>query len=464
MNILIKRAIFLLIVALLLTSVRAQQPAQSPARSREEQELINARRSHEEAQTEYYREQTKKLREPPKTFWQGVWDNPSALGAIVAALFAAVVGLMTLFVNTRASLRVQRDNQFYEALKRFGDKDSPSLRSSASGILSQMASIELRELDLFRLKNTYKAKRPYLVTARNQLVAGLLFEENLTAKRYLEDAIRTIVDLEPVGAAEHLLSVNRALQPRLRRAIARFLIFMGAETPDNIPEAVWDKLSYVPEYDLSDWQCLARDDRRKFEAIFNRTLIEYHALNESDRKTGVANNITQLNAAASSMNLDVGILSYALRNRKHRERPVITTPPIFLVNADLKDADLTSSNLQRSFLMRAQLQRANLSEAQLQLANLSKAHLQGARLNNADMNGTVLSGIEIDDQTDFSNTKWWKAHFKFDTNYSSTEKLLESLYQRYHASVPQNLDEVHESIRQFISDKRTPEGNNISSR
>src|SRR5262245_53589506 len=76
-----------------------------------DQELLKARKANEEAQAEYYREQTRILRTPTpapnstpaRTFRQNIADNPASvigiIGTILAALFAATVGFITLAVN-----------------------------------------------------------------------------------------------------------------------------------------------------------------------------------------------------------------------------------------------------------------------------------------------------------------------------------------------------------------------------
>lgn len=78
-----------------------------------------AQRHNAEAQAAYYRELTRNLNRT-RTLRQTVVENPG----IVAALVGAIIALITLFVNNRNSLRSQRDTQFYEALKRFGDQQS----------------------------------------------------------------------------------------------------------------------------------------------------------------------------------------------------------------------------------------------------------------------------------------------------------------------------------------------------
>lgn len=149
-----------------------QKKASAQPESNPERRLIEKRIANEEAQAEYYREQTKKLSEPAKTktFWDNIKDNPaSALGVLGAAL-VAFVALISFIFNYRATLRNQQDTQFYEALKRFGDTDSPAGRSSAAGILAQMS---------MRRVGFRRRKRPYYLTAFNQLTAGCTWRRAL---------------------------------------------------------------------------------------------------------------------------------------------------------------------------------------------------------------------------------------------------------------------------------------------
>lgn len=446
-------SVFVAIILICSLPAMAQQIVSSPTPlSSEEQQLINSRRANEEAQAEYYREQTKKLREPPapaptKSFWQSVAENPASIlgvvGAILAALFAASVGLLTLYVNNRASLRVQRDTQFYEAMKRFGDKDSPLLRASAAGILSQMASIEIREFDILHPIISFKTKnRPYLVTARNQLVGGLVFEESSTTILFLRSAIIQTVNIDPFGTGVMLFNTNRVLQEYLRGEIAKFLISIGAENPDSIKDELWNELSHVPVYDVTTLKALASHNSERFVGTFKRRLIEFKGLNTEERQKALRDYTKDLNVTAYSLYMNVDILSYALRT--YPVNQCISKNPVFLVNGDLKGANLTVANLQNSLLMGAQMQGALLFGAKL----------QGAKLNNANITGSILYGSQIDADTDMQNVNWWEADFSIPDNKTVDLRLLELLYQRYSASILLNLDELHPSVRDFISGKR----------
>src|SRR6266550_6722157 len=186
--------LFTLLVIVFTVPAGASQSSPQPSAEQPraaDQELINAQKANESAQAEYYRELTRKLHEPSptpimrKSFSDNVAENPASVigivGTILAALFAALVGLTTLFVNSRSAAKAQRDTQFYEALKRLGDKDSPTIRSSAAGLLAQMAQTKDREVTAFELRlRSYLPKKkkpfvefdphfPYFTTARDQL-------------------------------------------------------------------------------------------------------------------------------------------------------------------------------------------------------------------------------------------------------------------------------------------------------
>ncbi len=140
------RAAFLILVSCTIFSAIAQaqtrptpSPNATPNVASEDRELNEARRRNEEAQAKYYEEQTKKLQhpDPPKTFLRTLSDNAAILGAFTAAM----VALFTLLVNHRSARRARKDTEFYDALKQLGDKESPTGRASAAGMLARMSAI-----------------------------------------------------------------------------------------------------------------------------------------------------------------------------------------------------------------------------------------------------------------------------------------------------------------------------------
>jgi hypothetical protein len=136
-----------------------------------EEELWQAQKRNQEAQAAYYQKQ---LQEKP--FVQQLTDNLAA----VAAFTTAFVAVISFLFNYCSTLRNQMDAQFYGAPKRFGDKDSPTLRTSAAGLLSQMG--QLRRIAL-------RSRAPYYYTAFNQLTTDYLLENDPVASGAFSQAI-----------------------------------------------------------------------------------------------------------------------------------------------------------------------------------------------------------------------------------------------------------------------------------
>src|SRR5687768_787210 len=97
------------IVIVLIASGISSLQSITVAQQKPEQQLIEKQILNEEAQAEYYREQTAKLREPikVKTFWQNIADNPASTLGVVGALIVAFVTLISFFFNYRATLKNQ---------------------------------------------------------------------------------------------------------------------------------------------------------------------------------------------------------------------------------------------------------------------------------------------------------------------------------------------------------------------
>src|SRR5262249_34950567 len=134
---------------------------------------------------------------------------------VIAAFVAALVTLVTFVFNYRATIRNQRDTQFYEALKRFGDQNSSVLRSSAAGLLAPMA----RRRSLFR--------NPYFDTTLDQLVMGFLSEKDTTTLDAICKAILRIADIHSNSVLNALRSSNLKLQEDVLRILANLFVLRG---------------------------------------------------------------------------------------------------------------------------------------------------------------------------------------------------------------------------------------------
>ena len=100
-------------------------------------QLTQAQIENQRAQATYYQRQADK---------RGFWRNVREYGGPIGATVAAVVAIISFGLNYRATLRSRADVKFYEALNLFADRDNPSVRSTAAGLLEQMASTKKRYL------------------------------------------------------------------------------------------------------------------------------------------------------------------------------------------------------------------------------------------------------------------------------------------------------------------------------
>jgi hypothetical protein len=236
----------------------AKSLSPTPEQSDEER-LIKARIANEDAQAQYYRKLKENLDQPPSTksfrqsLWQSVAENPAsafgvlgALTALIGAFIAARVAFLSFFFNYHATLKNQTDSQFYEALKRFGDKDSPAIRTSAAGMLAVMGQVEVSRFEqkepafLSRVSSSRVVDRPYLGLAVDQLLSGLMLEQNATVLSAIKSALHRLIPLDRERAKDGLYRVNLLLQENLISALAEFFASQGVTQLAGNNEIVWN--------------------------------------------------------------------------------------------------------------------------------------------------------------------------------------------------------------------------------
>jgi hypothetical protein len=236
--------------------IRPDHARQGPS-SLAEKGLVSASTANQEAQAKYYQELTKRLTmppaaptsSPPKSFSESVAENPGSVigvvGTILAALFATLVGLTNLFIASRNAQMVQIDAQFYEAMRRFGEKDSPAARSSAAGLIAQMAIYQRHRfsLALRRLVSRISWPRPYFKTALDQLVAGLLLENNEVVLTSIAEGLQLLVPYDQSEISTRLRLASERVEEEWHHLLARFFVTNGCKVPPNPRDhsrALWD--------------------------------------------------------------------------------------------------------------------------------------------------------------------------------------------------------------------------------
>lgn len=434
--------------------------------SPDEQRLINARRENEEAQAKYYTVLKDKLTSPtptpvPPSLARTVTENPASVvgvvGAIVAASLAAIVGLLTLYVNNRAGLRFHYDTQFFETLKLFGDKNK-DVRSSAAGNLGLMANREVPKIGTNPF-SILKTERPYFGVAHNQLLIGLSSEQDKFTLLQIRRGIYQIVENNPNGLAFALVNANGRLQTGLRQALAHFFVACGAKSEENLEE-FWEKVpSGIYEREVLDSMV---SYKREFTDAFMGSTLIYASILENKTKTQkhLASAHRDLEQAIYRLYLIVDIYAATLR-KSTALRSQGRNYPLFLAKADLHEIDLSRAKLQEVILTGANLQNAklvdaNLNKATLKNTNLTNADLQGVRmqgacLDNADITDTRIAGAQIDVSTSMLNVKWWKADYSTGDPCMPVDlNLIKLMYEREKPRLPMNSREAHPSVHRFI--------------
>lgn len=408
--------------------------------TREELELINARIQKEKAEAIYYDQQTLKLKkEPPvKTLWQNIKENPASILGVLGAF----VALLSFVFNYRTTLQNQRDGQFYEALKRFGDKDSPTIRATAAATLGEMAA---KEVYLFGLHPRRLKSRPYLTTVRSQLLTGLMLEECDVVIQVIIDETIKLIGIDPSCPLLAIRDANIQFRNELLKDSATFLALKGVEDLGNKLEH-WQTLSSLTRFSVAAVLSLVEVARAGLlDSYFAASLTTWKGLDNSEKAKKSFELQTQL--ALDGFRLRILIYLCCTALKKHAALKAIPLEMgLFLGDCNLEKVNLSGLQLEGSIF----------SGGVLDSANLSNANLADAKLKGCSLTETNLWKIQMDGDTDFSEAKWWKASYVSDNKTTIDEAILATLYKRYgEPTVPPN--ELHASVAQFLKSQK-PKG------
>ena len=180
--------VLLLVTVLLLVGATANaQPAETP------RQLSQEERNNQQAQADYYRAQTAKLTKDSANFWTDVGAVATPLGASAAAIIA----ILSLFVNSRQDRRNRRDTQFTETLKNLSDTEKPTLRSASAGTLAQIAR-----------PHGFSTRNAYVAPAIEQLCSSIASEENPVVLLSVHNALVRVGHYDSWTALERLNQVG----------------------------------------------------------------------------------------------------------------------------------------------------------------------------------------------------------------------------------------------------------------
>lgn len=347
-------------------------------------EYLNAQIRNENAQTEYYDAQTKKLdEESQRTLWSKTLYNLPALVTAVGAILAAFFTLFSFIFNYRSAQRHQRDTQFYEALKRFGD-GSPATRSSAAGLLAQISHREDRVWRRWHgVLPLYSKEHTYLETALDQLAAGIELESDPVVLYSVAKALHDkVIPIAPARACSAVSFLNWRLQRAAIRALADFFAAMGVKAGERIHADRWRKAPSVGPNMGWVWQDLVARPiyKRDFESVLSSSpyILADNQPADSSR-LGECRNALLL--AYERLNRSSTLLTKAIADCSHSNMLLSSVGPAEM----FKELYLACMNLQDLCL----------NGAILEEANLRGSHLSGAMMSDADLNRASLVGATI---------------------------------------------------------------------
>jgi len=426
--------------------------------------LTQAQIENQRAQATYYQRQADK---------RGFWRNLREYGGPIGAALAAIVAIISFGLNYRATLRSRADAKFYEALNLFADRENPSARSNAAGLLEQMASTRKR----------------FYQTAFDQLSVGLLAEREDAVRNAIRTALSRLVELDPATALAKLEATNRTLRDALAESFCRFCVAAGRKTIEQIPDAVWEEAEEATSYDRQALtgllQLVPKDNL--VAALTEGTKI-YRTTVKSDNADYRARARVELIEGAERLRTNIKSISEALfslvgkggqssfSGSSARLKAPRTISFAFLVGGTFRDlqecricrsilheANFAAANLTGAVFLDSDLSSANLARAKLCKikcsgtnlvgAVLKEADLTGAKFQNTDLSGADLTGARFRNTAiapaAFEHTEWWKADFRYQRD------LLRAVHSKYKKDLP-DLEslyvrgEIHRSVLDLI--------------
>jgi hypothetical protein len=434
--------------------------AQSPPSA---DQLTQAQIENQRAQATYYQRQADK---------RGFWRSLREYGGPIGAGVAAVVAIVSFGLNYRATLRSRSDTKFYETLNLFTNKQNPGVRPSAAGSLEQMASTRKR----------------YYQTAFEQLCVGLLSEQEDSTRTSIQLALGRMAQLDPVTALSKLEAVNRTLRDKLAESFCRLCAARGANTIEQIPDALWEEAEEITSYDRKALTGLleisSKDNLVAALTAAAKTFRTLGKLDDDYHRTQVRIEMSKIAERLRSIIKSISEVLLVLEGKgqhksfsgSFRRGTAKSLSFAFLVGGKFRDlqgcricrsilreVDFTGANLRRAVLIDSDFSNATFGSAKLCRvkcsgtkfvgAVLSQADLTGAKFQDSDFTGADLTGTRFRNTVIapavFERTEWWKADFRFQRD------LLKEVHAKYKKNLP-DLEglyvrgEIHKSVLDFI--------------
>jgi putative flippase GtrA len=355
-------------------------------------------------------------------FLNAILQNPASL----AAFFAALVALVSFTFNYRITFKNQRDTQFFEAMKRFGDQESVALRLSAVGLLSQMG---LQSPTHFR-------------TAFDQLISGLLVETDMVVLQAITDAAIRMAPKQRKLALATLTKVSEIARVQLFNSMARYIAALTSS------ESAQRHLHHLTGYSKEAVEIITSyreygELLERFEALRSTVPPNGNLLQENvecvARQTQA---VAQVVCSVFARNLPLFGYHRGMLLRGFLKRKIIM-PQFFCLCFFLSDSvvsfdmwsnkkllgaylvKLTMSdgiieycfffecNMSSSVFNRTRFVAVHFEDVDLQNGTLVSGIFSFVTMRHTKLNNAKLWGLQIKRGCDLSGANWWTADFSY---------------------------------------------------
>ncbi|NPC71780.1 pentapeptide repeat-containing protein [Corallococcus exiguus] len=404
--------------------------------SQEQRELYIAQKQAADELAKYYREQAKVAANRPSTIIDLIKESPGTAVALVAPVLTGLVTLLVFALNYRSQLKNQRDTQFYEALRRFGDRESPLLRTSAAALLAEIGGQKTQGL---------RAKRPYFETASSQLSTSILLETDPVALVAVQDALHELAKQEPARIIKRVVRANVVIQRACIHAFALCESGLRARGVNHAHER-------MVELAGGALGC----GRDVVELLISNWADEFAGLvktkSSAGRKGGDDGTVEEAligELRLARMRLESSVISLDLA-LEHLSHPVTSRAPsldhvfwngsnfskLVVEGLSMKKSTLDGVVVRKGAFDRALLcgsrgrslvaqscsfvgcdlrlcdfKGADFSGSSFAGADLTECNLEGANLSGCDLTGARLWNAKVNSKTNLSGVQWWRANF-----------------------------------------------------
>jgi len=326
------------------------------------------------------------------------------------------------------------------------------VRASAATILMEMTNTSFfawrwRKKAPWWRPDQKMIRYPYLDTVLDQLITGLLLENNHLVIHNIVRALTRIMKRNFNLAHDGLCGANRKLQFDIGESLTQLLVARRVTSINSDERKPYLKeahaLTQCSEEALEEIYCLVPTGHRSF----NSALETFTVMDESQKHAHLMEVQKRLLNLGMRLQQNIELFCTLLSSRPESETSILNFGWIYLENATLIGA-----NLQNAKFFHALMDGTFFDKARLQGASFGQALLRDTRFSGADLTHTKFVGARFNKNCKFDNANWWQADFGPDSDIVLSF-VIDTLFDK--RITPQMVQEAHSSTKEFLKHQLT---------